>query len=232
MNNESERRSRRFKGAIAGIAGIALLLGGGTTFAYWQEETQTNIGSLSAGTLDLTSDTSVYVYDISGDADGRTSTTGLNYAGKLIGSKSTSNQTVVSGLGSVKPVPGDTYEVDLKNIQFKLDGDHISGSLNIKSSNTSLPTYWAVKYTLKKGSTTVSGHDNQDASNIFSGSGLTLNGLDVSSSTQTYHLYITASYPDTVSGNGSASLMNFGNFTVTLKQNERPSATPSPTVPA
>ena len=39
------------KGAVAGAAGIALLLGGAGTFALWNASTNVSTGSISTGTL-------------------------------------------------------------------------------------------------------------------------------------------------------------------------------------
>jgi alternate signal-mediated exported protein len=42
------------KGAVAGAAGIALLIGGAGTFALWNSTATVSAGSISAGTLSLT----------------------------------------------------------------------------------------------------------------------------------------------------------------------------------
>ena len=47
------------KGSIAGAAGIALLLGGGATLASWNSSIDAGAGSISAGTLDIQSSTTV-----------------------------------------------------------------------------------------------------------------------------------------------------------------------------
>jgi alternate signal-mediated exported protein len=41
------------KGAIAGAAGIALLLGGAGSFALWSDSTTVNAGTINAGTMTL-----------------------------------------------------------------------------------------------------------------------------------------------------------------------------------
>ena len=45
------------KGAVAGAAGIALLIGGAGTFALWNSTATVSAGSISAGTLSLTANT-------------------------------------------------------------------------------------------------------------------------------------------------------------------------------
>ncbi|MDR2252900.1 MAG: SipW-dependent-type signal peptide-containing protein, partial [Bifidobacteriaceae bacterium] len=49
---DRERRSRRFKGLVAGAAGVALLLGG-STFAYWSDSTQETVGTITNGVLSV-----------------------------------------------------------------------------------------------------------------------------------------------------------------------------------
>ncbi|WP_066040282.1 alternate-type signal peptide domain-containing protein [Herbiconiux solani] len=44
------------KGAIAGAAGIALLLGGAGTFAYWNDQAQVSGGTIVAGNLQVVND--------------------------------------------------------------------------------------------------------------------------------------------------------------------------------
>jgi len=70
MNQTSEdrARSRRRKGIIAGVAGAALLLTGGT-FALWQATTDVTGGTITAGNLTLDSGASAAWYDVSPDRD-------------------------------------------------------------------------------------------------------------------------------------------------------------------
>jgi len=58
------------KGAIAGAAGVVLLLGGAGTFALWNDSASVNAGSISTGTLTLTAGTGVWK-DVSTDVTGQ-----------------------------------------------------------------------------------------------------------------------------------------------------------------
>ena len=70
MNQTSDdrARSRRRKGIIAGVAGAALLLSGGT-FALWQATTNMSGGTITAGSLTLDGGSAAAWYDVSPDRD-------------------------------------------------------------------------------------------------------------------------------------------------------------------
>jgi len=71
MNQTSDNgaRSRRRKGIVAGVAGAALLLSGGT-FALWQATALINGGTITAGNMLLESNSdSAEWYDVSSDRD-------------------------------------------------------------------------------------------------------------------------------------------------------------------
>lgn len=59
------------KGAIAGGAGIVLLLGGAGTFALWNDSATIDGGTITAGTLDIQTVTPGAWTDISPDVDGQ-----------------------------------------------------------------------------------------------------------------------------------------------------------------
>jgi alternate signal-mediated exported protein len=46
--------NKLIKGAVAGTAAIALLLGGAGTFALWNDSASASMGTISSGTLDIT----------------------------------------------------------------------------------------------------------------------------------------------------------------------------------
>jgi alternate signal-mediated exported protein len=58
------------KGAIAGAAGVALLLGGAGTFALWNDSEVVQTGSISTGTLDIAAPTASAWTDVSSDVAG------------------------------------------------------------------------------------------------------------------------------------------------------------------
>ncbi|MDR1806741.1 MAG: alternate-type signal peptide domain-containing protein [Propionibacteriaceae bacterium] len=124
-HNETDRRSRRVKGLIAGVAGIALLLGG-STFAYWSQTANTvNPGTLNNGNLNieaLSSDT-VKVFDINHNG---TSTT-------VVGTANATDitSTATGDNPSYRYVPGDQIEIDL-SATITLAGDNMQADLYLK----------------------------------------------------------------------------------------------------
>ncbi|MCL1898043.1 MAG: alternate-type signal peptide domain-containing protein [Micrococcales bacterium] len=70
MNTQTQdrARSRRRKGIIAGVAGAALLLSGGT-FALWQTSATIDGGTVTAGNMTLTAGATADWYDVSPDRD-------------------------------------------------------------------------------------------------------------------------------------------------------------------
>jgi alternate signal-mediated exported protein len=61
------------KGAIAGAAGIVLLLGGAGTFALWNDSASVAGGDISSGTLSMTPDGAPVWEDVSADVAGNPS---------------------------------------------------------------------------------------------------------------------------------------------------------------
>jgi len=133
--NEADRRGRRAKGLIAGLAGIALLLGG-STFAYWSQSESVGIGQLENGNLEL-SGVSTEIFDTTGT---RTKITADNFTKWVF-------------------VPGDTFEIDL-SATVNLSGDHMKADLTLATPNLSADDAlkgWAFSYKIIHGSTETSG---------------------------------------------------------------------------
>ncbi|MCL2803096.1 MAG: SipW-dependent-type signal peptide-containing protein [Micrococcales bacterium] len=64
MTTDRNKRQRRVKGLIAGAAGAALLLAGGT-WALWSDSDSVNGGIITAGNLELSAPSDAYFFDIS-----------------------------------------------------------------------------------------------------------------------------------------------------------------------
>lgn len=129
--------NKLIKGSIAGAAGIALLLGGAGTLAYWNDSaTLGNAGSITAGTLDVTAgtgawttngvagkaalivpgDTLVYTENLTLSATGDNlkftvsdNVAGLVTAGSISGAVVTPSVVVKSGSTTVTPGAGGVY---------------------------------------------------------------------------------------------------------------------------
>lgn len=126
--------NKLLKGAVAGAAGVALLLGGAGTFALWNGTAATPAGSITAGTLTIAPATAAGVWK---DA-------------------STTTPATID-ISTFKTVPGDklTYT---KDVVIAATGNNLSATLKldpatIVSSTTNAAASSALKTTLLAGMT-------------------------------------------------------------------------------
>lgn len=107
-------------GIAAGIAGL-LLLGGGTTWALWQDNKTVDAGQVNTGQLKLALGTAGSWKDVSSDVTG----------------------APAIDLTTFKLVPGDTVKF-VQNLTITADGKNLKGSLTIDPSsiNTAIPAAW------------------------------------------------------------------------------------------
>lgn len=99
--------NKLLKGAIAGAAGVALLLGGAGTFALWNTTAVVNSGSIASGTLTLAAGATTW-RDISPD-------------------KTAAN---IPTIGSFKIVPGDKLELT-QVLTVNATGDNLKATLSV-----------------------------------------------------------------------------------------------------
>lgn len=112
MNNKT-------KGAVAGVAGLALLAGG-TTFALWEDSETEQAGDITSGNLDLDTVGKWEYWDVSPDhAD---STELAPVTGKP--------GFAIDDLETWRIVPGDEIQVT-QGYALALDGDNLHASLVI-----------------------------------------------------------------------------------------------------
>ncbi|WP_167139200.1 alternate-type signal peptide domain-containing protein [Diaminobutyricimonas sp. TR449] len=98
------------KGSIAGAAGIALLLGGASTFALWNANATVAVGSIEAGTLALKSNTDGgWTKDITawvpGDSDTYTETFVINAVGDNLQAELSADFALPVNTAGVTAVP-------------------------------------------------------------------------------------------------------------------------------
>jgi alternate signal-mediated exported protein len=182
---ESERRARRVKGVVAGIAGIAMLLGG-STFALWQEtqDLSTEV-EIKHGNLDLSNSITTTVYDTSAWKKNN------NNAKSLLSPSNNSVFTITSP-SSFRATPGDIVEIDMEGIDIKLVGTNMKADLELKlDSGTAHTTGWAITYTLFKDGSAMQNYSNVSVSATDLQNGITIYGLDASGE---YDLAIQASF--------------------------------------
>jgi alternate signal-mediated exported protein len=125
----SSRRSRT-KGIIAIAIGAVLLLGGGTTLAYWSTSQSLATGTINTGDLNLTATEPAWTL-------------------------TAANGTVTTGVdpSAVKLVPGDVLSLTEK-LNVVLVGDTIKADLSFVRGGTLDPAF-ATSVTLKNGTTTL-----------------------------------------------------------------------------
>lgn len=66
FTSERQAMNKLLKGSIAGAVGIALLLGGAGTLAYWNDSTTLAAGQVDTGALKITPGTASVVYESTG----------------------------------------------------------------------------------------------------------------------------------------------------------------------
>ena len=104
------------KGAIAGAAGLTLLLGGGTTFALWNSSAEVAGGTITAGNLAVS-----VAKDIS---------TGDEVAGTWIVEDGTTAGTAIPVLSEFAASPGDVL-VYTKKMHITAEGDNLVAELTL-----------------------------------------------------------------------------------------------------
>jgi alternate signal-mediated exported protein len=219
---EAERKSRRVKGIAAGVAGIAMLLGG-STFALWSDsESLGGATEIIHGKLDLGGTVTKKIYDISATQNAAHTGTSLLATGTA--------RDITSDIANVRAVPGDDYEIDMTGITVDLAGDNMVANLVFKlDSGTVYSDGWTFAYTLFKDGSTVSGKTNVTATATEMQTGITISDLNVSSSS--YSLAIKASFDATGTNyiftdgtaNTNGELLKLPDFSATLTQ-VRPSS--------
>ena len=108
------------KGAIAGAAGLTLLLGGGTTFALWNSSAEVAGGTITAGNL---------VVSVATDA-----TTGAEAAGTWIVKDGTQAGTAIPVLSEFAASPGDVL-VYTKKMHVLAEGDNLVAELTLDAGS-------------------------------------------------------------------------------------------------
>lgn len=99
---------KMIKGAAVAGLGVALLLGGGGTLAYWNAEVQTDAGQIVAGDLDLTA---------------------------AAGSWTSNLRTSPINISTYKVVPGETLTYT-QPLTVTLEGDKLAATLTVDGTGT------------------------------------------------------------------------------------------------
>ena len=140
----------RTKGAVAGVAGVALLLGG-TTFALWSAQDSVAGGVITNGTLAVDAGEISWV-DVSPDR--------------------TDSPHAITDIGTWRMVPGDVVE-GTSAIEVTLVGDNLVAELGVGTTAPGdLPEGISVTYTVKDaaGAVVATGALGEDAAVRFAAS--------------------------------------------------------------
>ncbi|PFG40442.1 alternate signal-mediated exported protein [Georgenia soli] len=111
MNNKT-------KGALAGVAGVAILAGG-TTFALWSDSDKVDGGEITSGNLDVAALGGDW-YDTSADRADRDTT--VPFSGV--------SAHKITSIGSYRVVPEDTLQM-VQGLDIGLEGDNLQASLKV-----------------------------------------------------------------------------------------------------
>ncbi|CAN5325466.1 hypothetical protein BH09ACT1_BH09ACT1_19820 [soil metagenome] len=182
------------KGAIAGAAGIALLLGGAGTFALWNSSVGVTGGTINAGNLVV--------------ADSGTAGTW-----KLNGTATT--------LAAVKAVPGDTLTFT-KTENITATGNSLVATLSLGAGSVTAATSSAADVALASYITNSAVLTASGTGIVASGSNYTITA-GTAGVTSTITVTATITFPkSTTAGLENAAMLgsvNFANLSVVLTQN-------------
>ncbi len=186
--------NKLLKGAIAGAAGVALLLGGAGTFAYWNSSASIGGGTIVSGNLAVASNAAAGVWKSNGN---------------------------VVNLATHKIVPGDSLTYT-KTMDITATGDNLVATLGLDAASVTPSTTAAADvalaaYVTKSAVLTASGTG-------ISGTGPTYTvTAGAAGVTQTVTVTVTINFPkSTTAGfenNTKLGSINLTNLAVTLTQN-------------
>lgn len=165
------------KGAVAGAAGIALLLGGAGSFALWNGSATTAAGAIQSGTLALASNAS-------------------DNGGVWTNTPNGSTSAAVIDPSTFKAVPGDTLRFT-KALDVTAIGDNLSATLSVNPDTIVAAADSAASVALKKALLTgMSVTIPTSPSNFQAGANNTFT-VTGTTATQTITVVVTLPFPQT-----------------------------------
>ncbi|MDR0594746.1 MAG: alternate-type signal peptide domain-containing protein [Bifidobacteriaceae bacterium] len=191
---EGQRRSRRFKGLVAGAAGVALLLGG-STFALWQHSVSLPEEYVNHGELKVAVGAPV-AYD-------------LNVAGNETTNSGESNVARIDDLRAFRAVPGSTVEIDTSVVVTAV-GDNMKYNVFVEFDDGIDDEDWDITVTTSGIPVNVAPGRTQIATNQVAG--------------KTIPLEIVATFKDSTgetdrqSTGGSLDALDMSAYTFTVEQ--------------
>jgi len=185
--------NKLLKGAVAGAAGVALLLGGAGSFALWNSTATVNVGSVASGTLSIAATGAPTWKDIS--------------AGKTA--------SAIADISTFKIAPGDTIELT-QVVEIDAVGDNLRATLSYDALNATALA--ADQELLDKLVITLDATGGDNVVRI-----LDTQTFDVApaTSTTTVTVKVTIKLPSTVTS-ATNGTVDFSKLAFKLQQNDRP----------
>jgi len=180
------------KGAVAGAAGIALLLGGAGTFALWNSTATVNVGTVNSGTLSIAASGSPSWKNISSDAP--------------------AGGTAIAAIANYKIVPGDKLELT-QTVNVNATGDNLKATLSYDDATITGDLKSLVNVTMSAdGGASVSRVGTTQTFLVTPGA----------SATTPVTVKVTVELPSTVAGTtGQGQSLNLSALAFKLQQNAR-----------
>lgn len=189
--------NKLLKGAVAGAAGVALLLGGAGTFALWNSTETVNVGSVASGTLNIAKTGTAVWKNVSAD-------------GPVGG-------TVIPTITSYKIVPGDKLELT-QSVTINATGNNLAATLTY--DDTSITAAGTANAALK--SALVFAADATGGANVTRIGTTNSFAVTPAASTSTVQLKITVELPAATSGvTAQGGNVDFSALAFKLQQNAR-----------
>jgi len=193
--------NKLIKGAVAGAAGIALLLGGVGSFALWNGSATTGTGTIRSGTLALASNST--------DAGGTWTNTPYG----------SSTPSTIS-LATFKAVPGDTLTFT-KKLDVTAIGDNLKATLAVDPSTivaTDADASRALRTALLAGMTVAIPSPPTNITAAGTANTFTVTGAGT---TQTVTVVVTLPFPRGTMGDNTTQTgkVNLSALAFTLQQN-------------
>jgi len=186
--------NKLLKGAVAGAAGVALLLGGAGTFALWNSTETVNVGSVASGTLSIAATGTPTWKDISPDK----------------------TASAIADISSFKVAPGDTIELT-QVVRIDAVGDNLRATLSYDKLSIGAAS---VKDQALLDQLVIT-LDATGGANVVRIAGTQTFAVTPASSTSTVTATVKIAFPSSVTG-ATNGTVDFSKLAFKLQQNSRP----------
>lgn len=189
--------NKLLKGAVAGAAGIALLLGGAGTFALWNTSATVNVGTVASGTLKFAQVGAPSWRNIASDVP--------------------SEKQAISDIVSYRIVPGDKLELT-EVVAIDATGDNLHATLSLDDASITGPLKTSLSpITMTATGASVTAGATPNTFNVSP-----VNSVAESGATTNVTITVIVELPASVSGTtAQGSSLDLSNLSFKLQQNAR-----------